>query len=208
LRRMPNRMRETARDALEVGKNPVAPFAVEPGESVSENPPVVHHFPVISKQIRRRRHIQKVEFGRSATSCIRSAGQGVFSKARWRIRSSFIVLDLRLRVPRTGILAHIGQIEHPAFLEAACKIARRADRSNDTSVDWIYLFRQPIETNVYFARRTSSVRSTGALDCGPVSDAVKHPTQEFLIDYSSVKAFPQPVGTRRPRSKELLSYLN
>ena len=45
LRRMPDRMRKTAGDPLEIGKHPVAPLVMQPGERVGKIGTVIHKFP-------------------------------------------------------------------------------------------------------------------------------------------------------------------
>jgi hypothetical protein len=39
---MPNRMRETASDTFQIGKNPIAPFIVQTGKGGAENLAVIH----------------------------------------------------------------------------------------------------------------------------------------------------------------------
>ena len=43
LRRVPDRMREAARDPLEVGENPVAPLVMQAAEGGGEEFAVIHH---------------------------------------------------------------------------------------------------------------------------------------------------------------------
>ena len=71
---MPDRVREAAGDALEIGKDPVAPFAAQPRERVGEKVIIVHDPP------RTHRGIKRLSRGKSNRLPDQLNGRSVYAR--------------------------------------------------------------------------------------------------------------------------------